>query len=59
MFKIEFSGVCRTLFRPVSFFMAFHDGVHDPMHEWEFRGGLDHWAAFIGKTLLVSWIKLS
>lgn len=44
----EIPGMCSMLFRPLWFMFQFHDNVHDIMHEWEFRAGLDHWACFLG-----------
>ncbi|KAL8589136.1 hypothetical protein ACOMHN_052474 [Nucella lapillus] len=47
-FIFEIPGNCSNLFRPLWFIFQFPDGVHDVMHEWEFRAGLDHWACLLG-----------
>jgi len=38
-------GVFQTVMAPTSSLLSFHDPLHpenSPMHEWEFRSGLDH-----------------
>lgn len=46
IFEIE--AVKTNIFKPFSFLLKYTDGKHDPMHEWAFRLGLDHWACFFG-----------
>ncbi|XP_013418784.1 protein REDUCED WALL ACETYLATION 2 [Lingula anatina] len=41
-------GVCEKVFYPAWIILKFHNGNYPLMHEWAFRGGLDHWATFVG-----------
>lgn len=44
----EIDAVKMNIFRPFSFLLKYSDPRFDPMHEWAFRAGLDHWACFFG-----------
>ena len=44
----DIPGAAEVVFRPLWFIFGFHDGRFPIMHEWSFRGGLDHWACFVG-----------
>ena len=44
----DVGNVALYFFRPLWPILGFNDGKTDMMHEWAFRGGLDHWVAFIG-----------
>ncbi|KAL3887856.1 hypothetical protein ACJMK2_000245 [Sinanodonta woodiana] len=44
----EIPVVTMNIFRPLWFILQFHDGKFEPMHEWAFRAGLDHWACLAG-----------
>ena len=44
----EVDVIKNNIFRPLWFILEFHMPNYDPMHEWVFRAGLDHWACFVG-----------
>ena len=44
----EIPGNAEIVFKPLFLILGFNDGSDDIMHEWAFRGGLDHWVCFIG-----------
>lgn len=45
-------GVCEKFWSPLSWLLAI-PGAEDPMHEWVFRTGLDHWSTFAG--MVCAW----
>ena len=46
IFEVE--TVKLNIFRPFYLILEYTSNTYDPMHEWIFRAGLDHWACFFG-----------
>lgn len=46
IFEIPF--VANNVFKPLGFILQYNDPRFEPMHEWVFRAGLDHWACLFG-----------
>lgn len=44
----DIPGVCQTVFLPFSFIFGYVQPNKTLMHEWAYRGGLDHWVCFLG-----------
>jgi hypothetical protein len=44
----DIPGVCQTVFLPLSFIFGYVQPNGTLMHEWAYRGGLDHWVCFLG-----------
>lgn len=64
----EVSIIRDSIFKPFLFVLKYSDPRFDPLHEWLFRSGLDHWACFFGmicaynyphlENLMNNWEKI-